>query len=255
MAIKFLARRYLTFPELLVRWECQPNDIRQAVLSRALVPSMFIDATLLTGWWDEEYDHETGLAAPNFMADVRHTPSRRVRKFLFMRDPHDTGLMTCSFGTFCDSATATPFDSGDMTWFDPHRQITLDDVVADGVFMSTEVARYEAQNSPNATHEQPESALPERPAATQPERPETTPPEQPEFAPQERQVLQKLLLGMAMDQYKYDPEASRNSAVGDISSATDAIGHLVTDDTVRKHLKAAASEWPPQPRKPNSVKR
>lgn len=56
----------------------------------------------------------------------------------------------------------------------------------------------------------------------------------------EKNTLLKLVLGMAIKGYTYDPKQSRNSAVTDIASDLEALGISVDADTIRKWLKEAA---------------
>jgi len=60
--------------------------------------------------------------------------------------------------------------------------------------------------------------------------------------PSERKSLMKLTLGMAMAKFRYDPTASRSSAPKNICDALDSRDLTLDQDTVRKWLKAAASE-------------
>jgi len=59
--------------------------------------------------------------------------------------------------------------------------------------------------------------------------------------------LMKMVLGMAVQKYKYDPEASRNSATGEnkgsIVGDLQASGLSLDADTVRKHLKEASNRF------------
>jgi hypothetical protein len=57
-----------------------------------------------------------------------------------------------------------------------------------------------------------------------------------------RQTLLKLVYGMAVDAYGYDPDSNKNSATGGkngISAKLQARGISITDDTIRKYLKEA----------------
>ena len=56
----------------------------------------------------------------------------------------------------------------------------------------------------------------------------------------ERQSLLKLVLGMAMEGYRYSPDAARNEATADIAADLAKHGLQVSDDTVLKWLKEAA---------------
>ena len=58
----------------------------------------------------------------------------------------------------------------------------------------------------------------------------------------ERNTLLKLVIAMAIEGYKYDPKAARNTAPAEIATDTEKLGIGVTDDTVRSWLKKAAEE-------------
>jgi hypothetical protein len=58
--------------------------------------------------------------------------------------------------------------------------------------------------------------------------------------------LRKLVIGMAVAAYKYDPNAGRTSIIAEIVSDLENLGLTLSDDTVRKHLGAAADLLPPQ---------
>ena len=64
-----------------------------------------------------------------------------------------------------------------------------------------------------------------------------------ELSETERNTLLKLIIGMAIDAYGYNPESSRNSASGDnknsISAKLALKGIAITDDTIRKYLNEA----------------
>jgi hypothetical protein len=72
-----------------------------------------------------------------------------------------------------------------------------------------------------------------------------------EKRPNDKQgTLLKLVIGMAIEGYRYDPEAVRSEAPAEIASDLAKQGLNVTDDTVRKWLKAATSAvLPKKPRK------
>ena len=63
----------------------------------------------------------------------------------------------------------------------------------------------------------------------------------------ERESLYKLIIGMAVAGYKYDPTAARNDAVGDIYNDLEELGVAVDQDTIRKWLREAAQQLPPKP--------
>ena len=59
----------------------------------------------------------------------------------------------------------------------------------------------------------------------------------------ERNTMLKLIIGMAMDAYTYDPKSSRNELTGNNKNSLSAKlalkGIIITDDTIRKYLKEA----------------
>ena len=62
----------------------------------------------------------------------------------------------------------------------------------------------------------------------------------------ERESLLKLVIGMAIEGYKYSPDAARNTATADIANDLAKLGLTMTDDTVRKWLKQAAKTVLPE---------
>jgi hypothetical protein len=56
----------------------------------------------------------------------------------------------------------------------------------------------------------------------------------------ERSTLLKLIIGMAIKGYSYDPGALKSTAPKEIADDLAALGMSITDDTVRKYLKQAA---------------
>ena len=70
------------------------------------------------------------------------------------------------------------------------------------------------------------------------------PPQEKALPTKERQTALKLIIGMAVEQYGYDPSQSRNDAVGNIVSDLNSLGISLDPDTVRKWLKEAADILP-----------
>ncbi len=61
----------------------------------------------------------------------------------------------------------------------------------------------------------------------------------------ERETLLALVIGMAMDGYGYEPQASRSPIAKEIANALSRLGIGRDEDTVRKYLKEAAELLPP----------
>jgi hypothetical protein len=69
-----------------------------------------------------------------------------------------------------------------------------------------------------------------------------SPPNKSDLSETERNTMLKLIQGMAIDAYGYDPESTRNSATGDkngISTKLRTRGINIDADTIRKYLNAA----------------
>lgn len=62
----------------------------------------------------------------------------------------------------------------------------------------------------------------------------------------ERESLLRLVIGMAMAGYKYDPNSMRNSATAEISADLEKLGIGLDQDTVKKWLKKAVKVLPIQ---------
>ena len=56
-------------------------------------------------------------------------------------------------------------------------------------------------------------------------------------------TLLKIILGIAVDKYRFDPLKSHNATAKHISSRLGELGLKVTEDTVHKYLSEAADEF------------
>lgn len=60
----------------------------------------------------------------------------------------------------------------------------------------------------------------------------------------ERETLQKMIIGMAIKGYSYDPKASKNTSIQEIADDLASLGISLDPDTVRKWVKEAAEILP-----------
>ncbi len=67
-----------------------------------------------------------------------------------------------------------------------------------------------------------------------------------ELATRERDTLLKLVIGMAVAGYKYDPDSKRNPCIGEIHNDLAEREINLDEDTIRKWLKTAADEHLPR---------
>lgn len=92
-----------------------------------------------------------------------------------------------------------------------------------------------------------EAAIPEvhkgSEAATPPVLPaETTRP----LSALERSSLTKLVVGMAIDRYGYEPNDRRSTAIPEIGKAIRSLGLAIEDDTVRKYVREGSDQHIPK---------
>jgi hypothetical protein len=71
-----------------------------------------------------------------------------------------------------------------------------------------------------------------------------TPKEKP-LGQREGDTLRKLVIGLAMVAYAYDPKSARSEVAAEIASDLAERGLAISDDTVRKHLRESAELLPP----------
>ena len=62
--------------------------------------------------------------------------------------------------------------------------------------------------------------------------------------PKERESVLKLIIGMAIEGYRYDPSISRSPTTKEITDDLSKVGLPISEDTVRKWLKEAAGLLP-----------
>jgi hypothetical protein len=60
----------------------------------------------------------------------------------------------------------------------------------------------------------------------------------------ERKSLLKMVLGMAMNRYKYDPKAKKSPAISMIANDLNLVGITLSNDTVLAYLQEAAKKIP-----------
>lgn len=67
-----------------------------------------------------------------------------------------------------------------------------------------------------------------------------------DIATRERESLLKLVIGMAVKGYRYDPKASRSDKVKEIADDLATLGIPLDPDTVRKYLREGRELLPPE---------
>lgn len=73
---------------------------------------------------------------------------------------------------------------------------------------------------------------------------ETAPPPNKALGTREKEGYLKLIIGMAIDGYGYDPSEARSPLAGELSGNLQKLGISISDDTVRNYLKQAKELLP-----------
>ena len=227
MAIKLPERSYFTFPELMARWRCEERDFFHLFLENKLVPSYFFSGDIKCHDHAAELEHrrddvfdETPMVPKVFMA----------HEFMYLLWPHQTSVHDLSFHIFASTRTGEPFSYAPLI-YPPMTLVNVvysfQDVIKNGAVMMSEVALFE------------ESAG----------RPDAQPVNDKLLTTTERNTLLKLVIGMAVKGYNYDPRATKSTTPKEIVDDLAGLGITITDDTVRKYLKQAADAvLPAKPR-------
>lgn len=155
MSIHLPERRYLTLGELQQRWKCDVNDLREIICTGALSPSWYANGYFSWAEWvadNRRFADEQGLVPEVRTNSNGAEITSDLKGWYFLRCPYETGPLNCSFDMLCDSATDPPEkDDGGFPpyafWYYLENKIDLKAVESNGVFMLTEVARFESQAS------------------------------------------------------------------------------------------------------------
>jgi len=224
-------RDYLTFAELMTRWQISENDLRHAIICGAVKPCV-----LLTGWrarlkWIGEDEH--GFMHQTEIRDYRDDAVMYTAEgWHYLQAPRQTGPFECIFYYASNDRDAEMNEESSSNWYALNQKSNLKDVEKSAVFLITEIQKYEADNS-----------LLSGAVAS----PETDKP----LGTTERNTLLKLVIGMAIKGYRYDPTALKSNVPTEIVDDLAELGIAIDNGTVLKYLKAAANTvLPAKPRQP-----
>lgn len=123
----------------------------------------------------------------------------------------------------------------------------LDYLTAHGISFPDELARAVDELAPRVNLQKRVEEAERRVADLEAEvgRLRKSPPTDTRLDPRERASLVKMVIGMAVGYYGYDPVARRNSATSDIVADLERVGLPVDADTVRKYLREGREILPP----------
>ena len=163
MAIIIPKREYLTFAELLQRWQCTANDLRYLVVNGELKPSIKAVQELAIASW--EYDVLEGICVPDGEVtdgQFGYTLKWHPAYWLYLQSQKQTGAMSCEFRLATrerDPKTPeAPWEDAD-TWFWLPKVIRMADIENESFFTMDEVLKYEVAHDQEAPLKQEEKPL------------------------------------------------------------------------------------------------
>lgn len=195
-----LDRTFLTFHELVMRWNGDVNLVRYELAKGGLVPTCFVDQpAVLDGSEDGE--------------------PVQLRGPYYMHSPQMTAVLDC---TFQRASTDPKASKGAQCW-SLGEAVSLDAVLSVGVLDVEQVEKYEHANPRKVSLGQVRM----------------------ELRTLERASLLKLVIGMAISAYRYEPRDRRSAVIPEIANDVRALGMSMDDDTVRKYVYEAAESHLP----------
>lgn len=132
MAINPIIRTHLDFKELMARWQCSENDLRDAIVSQRLVPSIHVRGAV----WELDTSGKR----------TQRTSSVYVNELMYLVGIERFGASDCAFNFYSRESGALQasflFKSAGNGYVDIRKRMA--DVEKNGRFMAEEVARSEA---------------------------------------------------------------------------------------------------------------
>lgn len=222
MTSRIPQRDYLTFTELVKQLPISEDNLRYAIISGALKPCVRLNGSYSVLEWDE--DPVEGWSTSPLCQPSEEQSEYKVtaNDWFYLQDPMQTEAFECKFYYASESRDPKKSNSSFDIWHSLADHMTLKDVEERAVFLSVEVKKYEVDYL----------ALSGTTG--------TSPAEKP-LGNRERETLLKLVIGMAIRGYGYDPEALKSTALKEIVDDLADLGVNVGVDRVRHYLKEAAN--------------
>ena len=150
MAIELPPKKYYSFTELAERFQCEVQDLLHLVIERQITPSFYLaggryQELQINKDEDEDGIHLFPSAVLNSDAsdDMDEECYQGLHGFHYLVWMLRTGGSECVFNYVSKSAEYP--DEGDIVYRIP-RQLDLQDVLKDGVFMADELVRFESRH-------------------------------------------------------------------------------------------------------------
>lgn len=209
-------RIYYSIPELADRWKCGISDVLEHIVCGSLAPSIFVDDA--PGWVIPK-GAKTSVEAVKepctlLTGEVWFSPTRPLLK----------GSQRVHGGIFFSEFAGIPAQSHVI--FENSIEASVENIsIRAKPFVELHEKNLLKMSGPQA------KVVNNAGATT------------------ERNTLYRMILGMAIAKYGYDPESRRNAATGEnagsISADLEKVGFSIDADTIREHLKAAYAAVPP----------
>jgi len=139
-------RDYLTFRELMARWQISEDDLRHAIICGALKPCIRLNGSRFCyQWWEQSDGELLAMAIVNQDGErVEFSPEG----WNYLQKPSQTAPFDCVFYWATDDRDPEMSDNTLSNWYSLHdHQLTLEVVKNSAVFLNEEVKKYEADNS------------------------------------------------------------------------------------------------------------
>lgn len=134
MATNPIIRTHFTFTELMAHWQCSENDLRDAIVSQRLVPSIHVIGAV----WE--------LALDTSGKRTRLTTGIYINEMMYLIDVARLGASDCAFNFYSRDPDAlthgSVFKADGNGYVDIRKRMA--DVEKDGRFLAVEVARSQA---------------------------------------------------------------------------------------------------------------
>lgn len=243
MTSRLPERQFFPLDELEDRWKLTKRRLQELMISGHLVPSYLINHSACKVRFRPTEDdagvfwsHElTGEMVEDDHGGLRH---RRYGTdgFYYLLHPERLGGFDCVYQYFSsDRFHSKGADDSNICFMFPlsgshplSQGVTLDMAYRQGVVTHEEVRRFEDAYFPELNVDAGSNKPEEKPLGTT-----------------ERNTLLKLVIGLAVRGYGYDPKANKSSIPKEIADDLFERGITVSDDTVRKYLKEAAAAFLP----------
>jgi hypothetical protein len=218
MKIRVPPRPYHTFSELVSKWKRSENSLRYAIISGELKPCIKLTgSSTRLAWTAGDAGTWKGVVRTDFNSS--EPIDSRPTAWLYLQDPKQTGPFDCTFQVACDARD--PMEDRNINfdlWYKLDPTCSMSNVVAEAVFLNSEVERYEKafgwSHQPDATV----SKEVEKPIQTS-----------------ERNSLLTIIAVLCKEAKLDYKTASKTSDL--IEGMADSMGVSIGATTIRDHLK------------------